>query len=212
MAVAIGRLRPRRSHRLMPSAIQATEKQTRPDKCRDGLTRRRIDSSAVTSRHLFAGRVAQCRLRSPLPRGCPRSPSCSRSLLPPAIRTQAPAPAPSPLNLRLRFPFDAAVTRRRCRTASHFVRKMTSRETRVAAPGGQSRLDRRGRRPAGARPPHRAHGVQRQRPFQTGRAGLDVRVDRRAPRPARERVHQLRRDRLHARPADATKRTSSPKG
>ena len=75
-------------------------------------------------------------------------------------------------------------------------------QARVAAAGGEGGLARRGRRSAGARAPHRAHGVQRQRALQAGRAGLVLRVDRRAARPARQRVHELRRDGLHARPAD----------
>ena len=75
-------------------------------------------------------------------------------------------------------------------------------EARVAAAGGEGRIARGSRRPAGARAPHRAHGVQRQRPFQAGRARQLLRVGRRAARPARQRLHELRRDGLHARPAD----------
>ena len=43
-------------------------------------------------------------------------------------------------------------------------------EARVAAAGGEGRLALRSRRSAGAGAPHRAHGVQRQRALQAGRA------------------------------------------
>ena len=45
--------------------------------------------------------------------------------------------------------------------------------------------------------------------FKPGELVSVLRIDRRATRPARERVHELRRDRLHARRADATSRRSS---
>ncbi len=50
---------------------------------------------------------------------------------------------------------------------------------RHAAPGGQGRLDRRGRRSARPGARARAHGVQRHRALQAGRAGVLPRVDRR---------------------------------
>ena len=92
---------------------------------------------------------------------------------------------------------------RRCqRRAAVRPAERPSGQPRVAAAGGQGRIARRGGRSAGARAPHRAHGVQRQRALQAGRAGLVLRVGRRAARAARQRVHQLRRNRLHARPAE----------
>ena len=46
-----------------------------------------------------------------------------------------------------------------------------------------------------------------ERPLQAGRTRLLLRVDRRAARPARERLDELRRNGLHARPADRLDRT-----
>ena len=113
----------------------------------------------------------------------------------------APAPAFKPQD---QIPFDPAVkTGTLPNGLTYFIRRNARPAKRVVAPARrEGRLARRGRRPAGPRALHRAHGVQRQRPLQAGRARLVLRVVRRAPRPARQRVHELRRDRLHARPAD----------
>ena len=48
--------------------------------------------------------------------------------------------------------------------------------------------------------------------FKPGELVCVLRVDRRAARSARQRLHELRRDGLHARPADRPSRTSSTKG
>ena len=106
--------------------------------------------------------------------------------------------------LRTRVPFDRAIHTSDAAEWPEVLRpaERPAREARLAAAGGQGRLDGRGRRPAGARALHRAHGVQRQRAFQARRAGLDVRIDRRAARTARQRLHELRRDGVHARPAE----------
>ena len=87
-------------------------------------------------------------------------------------------------------------------------------QPRVAASGGQRRLDPRGERSARARALSRAHGVQRHRELQAGRADHLSRVDRRPLRSARQRLHVVRRDRLHARRADrqAGLRRSRPAG
>ena len=79
-------------------------------------------------------------------------------------------------------------------------------QPRDAAAGREGRLDRRGRRSARAGAPARAHGVQRHDALQAGRAGDVSRIDRRAVRPARQRLHELRRDGLHARRADRQRR------
>ena len=79
-------------------------------------------------------------------------------------------------------------------------------QPRVAASGGQRRLDPRGQRSARAGAFPRAHGVQRHRELQAGRAGRVPRVDRRAVRSARQRLHVVRRDRLHARRAHRPRR------
>ena len=57
-------------------------------------------------------------------------------------------------------------------------------------------------RPARPRALPRAHGVQRHRELQAGRAGVVPRVDRRALRPARQRLDLVRRNHLHARHPD----------
>ncbi len=77
-----------------------------------------------------------------------------------------------------------------------------ARKARVDAAGGERRRDPGGSRPArpGALP--RAHGVQRHRALQAGRAGVVPRIDRRAVWPARQRVDLVRRNHLHARHAD----------
>ena len=68
------------------------------------------------------------------------------------------------------------------------------------------------RRPAGARALHRAHGVQRQRALQARRADLDVRIDRRAARAARQRLHRASTKRSTCSSCRPTSRTSSQKG
>ena len=81
---------------------------------------------------------------------------------------------------------------------------------RVAAAGGQGGIDQRGRRSAGPGASHRAHGVQRQRAFQAGRAGVVLRIVWRAPRSARQCLHELRRNGLHARSPDRQARGREP--
>ena len=101
------------------------------------------------------------------------------------------------------IPFDAAVRTGTLPNGLKYLRpqEQPPRQPRAAAPGGEDRIAGRGRRSAGPRARARAHGVQRQRALQAGRAGLVLRVDRRAARAARQRLHRLRRDRLHARPS-----------
>ena len=79
-------------------------------------------------------------------------------------------------------------------------------QPRVAAAGGRRRQRPGSRRPARAGPLPRAHGLQRQHPLQAGRAGGLPRVDRRPVRPARQRLDLVRRDHLHARGPDRSRR------
>ena len=117
------------------------------------------------------------------------------------VLRDAPAGA---INLQDTMPFDAAVAHGDAAERAEVLHppEQPAGQARVAAARGQGRLARRGRRSAGARALPRAHGVQRQRALQAGRADLVLRIDRRAARPARQRLHQLRRDGLHARAAD----------
>src|SRR5436190_5588299 len=71
-----------------------------------------------------------------------------------------------------------------------------------AAARREGRIAQRSRRSPRARAPDRAHGLQRQRAFQAGRAGEVLRNGGRAPRTARQCVYELRRDGLHVRRAE----------
>ena len=82
-------------------------------------------------------------------------------------------------------------------------------EARRAAPRGQCRLDSRGSRSVRAGAFRRAHGLQRHEALPEAGDGQVPRIDRHAVRPERERVHQLRRNGLHARGARPTSRTCS---
>src|SRR5262245_38453760 len=79
-------------------------------------------------------------------------------------------------------------------------------QARFAAARREGGIAQRSRRSARARAPDRAHGVQRQRAFQAGRAREVLRDGGRAPRTARQRVHELRRDGLHVRRAERSTR------
>ena len=88
----------------------------------------------------------------------------------------------------------------------------TPRQPRAAAPRRQDRIARRSRRSAGARAHARAHGVQRQRALQAGRADLLLRVHRRAARAARERIRPASKKRSTCSTCRPTSRTSSRRG
>ena len=77
-----------------------------------------------------------------------------------------------------------------------------ARQSRGDAARRQRRRDPGGRRSARPRALPRAHGLQRHRALQAGRAGVVPRIDRRALRPARQRLDVVRRNDLHARDPD----------
>ena len=112
------------------------------------------------------------------------------SVVPGKAQAQAPRPTPPTFNAQDAIPFDAAVAPRHAAERPQVLHppERPAGEPRVAAARGEGRIARRGRRSAGARALHRAHGVQRQRALQAGRAGLVLRVDRRAARAARQRA------------------------
>ena len=81
-----------------------------------------------------------------------------------------------------------------------------ARAAGVAQAGGRCRFDSGGAEPARACALPRAHGVQRHRELQAGRARRVPRVDWRPVRSARQRVDELRRDDLHAGRAHRSRR------
>ena len=99
----------------------------------------------------------------------------------------------------------------RCRTGCATTSGATRKPARAgrAAARGQRRLGARGRRPARPRPLRRAHGVQRHEALPEAGHHLVPAVDRHAVRRARQRQHQLRRDRLPAADPDRRRRRSS---
>ncbi len=85
------------------------------------------------------------------------------------------------------------------------------------APRHQRRVHPRGRGSTRTRAFRRAHGLQRHGELREAGARRLPRVDRDAVRPRHQRLHQLRRDRLHApgadgRPGDAGDRLPDPRG
>ena len=75
-------------------------------------------------------------------------------------------------------------------------------KTRQPSAGGEGGLGGRGERPAGAGAFPRAHGLQRYEALQARRADCGAGIDRRAARPARQRLHIVRRNGLHVPAAD----------
>ena len=117
-----------------------------------------------------------------------------------ARRRRLPA-IPPELALDRTLPIDPAVkTGRLPNGLRYFIRQNARPANRVSmrlavnAGAIQEEADQRGPR---ALP--RAHGLQRHRELQAGRAGVVPRVDRRALRPARQRLDVVRRNHLHAR-------------
>ena len=123
-------------------------------------------------------------------------------------RCAAPQPQaqaiPPELALDRTLPIDPAVRDRAAaeRPALFPAAEQPAGKARLDAAGRERRRDPGGSGPARPRAFPRAHGVQRHRALQAGRAGVVPRIDRRAVRPARQRVDVVRRDHLHARHPD----------
>ena len=126
----------------------------------------------------------------------------------PSAQVAAPQPQaqsiPPELALDRTLPIDPAVQGGTPaeRAALFPAAEQPAGKARVDAAGGERRRHPGGSGPArpGAFP--RAHGVQRHRALQAGRAGVVPRIDRRAVWPARQRVDVVRRNHLHARHPD----------
>ena len=130
------------------------------------------------------------------------------SLAAAAIEAQAVAQAPAApaqtLTVDQTLPIDPAVPDRAAGQRAPLLHppQRPAGQSGVAAAGRQRRLGVRRRRSARARAFPRAHGVQRHRELQARRAHQLSRNHRRALWSARQRLHLVRRDGLHARCAD----------
>ena len=106
------------------------------------------------------------------------------------------------------LPFDPAATVGTLaeRDALLHPREPQAGKTRRAAVGGQRRVRARGRRSARTRAHARAHGVSRDEAI-PGKSGLQLSgIGRDAIRPGHQRIHQLRRNGLHAHDPDGHRR------
>ena len=121
-----------------------------------------------------------------------------------AVAQSRPTGALRPIDYRETGPVRHGRSHRHAAQRSEVFRapERPAGQARVAAARRQGRIAQRSRRSARARAPDRAHGVQRQRAFQAGRAGVVLRDGRRAPRAARQRVYELRRNGVHVRRAE----------
>ena len=127
----------------------------------------------------------------------------------PARRPATSAPSSPATGIIARAP---GRHRRPCRTPCQRApvldpAQQLSRAPPRAAPGGSRRIDSRGQRPARPGALHRAHGIQRHRPFRQERHGEVPRVDRREVRRRPQRQHVVRRNAVH--PAGAERQAGT---
>ncbi len=143
---------------------------------------------------------------------CESSPrSCSRLLallLTVSPKAQAPQPAPATFNPQDVIPFDAAVRRGTLPNGlTYFIRRNARPEKRVSlrlAVKAGSLYEADDQQGLAHLIEHMAFNGSAH--FKPGELVLVLRVDRRAARTARQRLYELRRDRLHARAADRQRR------
>ena len=128
--------------------------------------------------------------QQPSPTAPPRRPAAA------SAASSAASPKTAPLTATI--PVDPQITTGQFaeRTAVLHPHEQKPETARRAAARRQRRLDPRRRRSAGPGALRRAHGVQRHEELSRAGDGQVPRVDRHALRRRRQRVHELRRDRL----------------
>ena len=127
--------------------------------------------------------------QQPAPNAPPQSSFAAAAARAPLTCTDSPRPANH----------DRAIRQRAALLRPH---EQEAGEARRASPRRQCRLHSRGSRSVGPGALRRAHGLQRHEALPEAGDGQVPGIDRHAFRPERERLHELRRNRLHAGGAD----------